>query len=171
MRLRLLYGVLFLSGIIVLLAPGLAAAHSSGSSWEAKSGNYTVDVGYDTLQFVEGLQVRFDFNVFQGSTTASLYDHVWVRIIAGDGHATTFAAGLLHQPAGPTTLLYQFDVPGEYTFSASFRESDGTEIAAADFPFTVMPSESGVPWPWLFVGVLIGGAPALLAGYRFKRKN
>ena len=156
------------SGVIVFVlcvcvaAPTYAGAHGAGASWEASSGPYVVDIGYDTQNFDTESSIRFDFAVWaDGTKTVSAdFGQVWVRVVGKTD--TQLAVGLIRQSVGPTTLLYRFQVPGEYSFNASFRDAEGKEIAAAVFPFTVVGGKgttaNDIPYLPLAAGFIVGCA-------------
>ncbi len=157
--------------ILGLSVPCAAYAHTTGASWEVVSGAYIVDVGYDTSIFTTDSPARFDFKLWQGpgTTTPAGFDQVWVRMLFGS--STILATGLISQPVGPTTLLYQFGQPGAYTLSVSFRDKNGDEIATAGIPVTVdtaaQKDAGAIQWPLLVLGILIG-AGALFAKRFFR---
>lgn len=122
--------------IILLLVPLIAetaAAHSTGVSFERSAGEYVIDIGYDPSVFVTDDATRFEF-LLSKSGHAVDFDQVWVRIVRDK--QTLLATGIVHQDLGPTTMLYVFKTPGNYTLEVSFR-MDGEEDIVASFPITV----------------------------------
>jgi len=156
----IIQNIIFIVPVLLACIPFVASAHVTGASWEVPAGSYTADVGYDTTTFVAGNSSRFDFNLKTAPGTTSTpvnFAQVWVRITEPSG--TDLATGILHQPIGPTTLLYSFANSGEYTLWASFRDPDGNEIAAASFPIAVSPSPSGgmLQGAALYIVLVVGG--------------
>jgi hypothetical protein len=124
---------------IVSFVPALALAHTTGASWNAPSGPYTIDLGYDPTVFTAGQYSRFDFLLWRGPANTGQpapFSQVWVRITRA-GADTLLATGIWKQPVGPTTLLYEFTEPGSYTIETSYRDADGNDIATSSFPITV----------------------------------
>jgi hypothetical protein len=162
---RIALAVLVSFSAILLGAP-LAYAHVTGSSWETPVGKYTSDVGYDPVTFVAGQYTRFDFNLWIGKTstdsngitsgTPQSFAQVWIRILNKNTQDTLLATGIWSQPIGPTTLLYDFEEPGNYTLEVSYRDAQGNDIAVVSIPISV-GSAGGLP-PFLVEYV----APALL---------
>ena len=146
-------------------------AHALGASLEATSSPYFIDIGYDPLEFTTGFNSRFDFELRDLSRDLLDYGHVWVRI--AQGKRTVLATGIAHQSLGPTTLLYTFDQPGDYTLNVSYREG-GDVLAEATFPLKVYPDpeESTVSLAALaaFLGGLIAGAAVLWGAIRLKKR-
>lgn len=122
-----------------LLCATSVSAHTTGASWNAPAGSYTVDVGYDPTTFTAGEYTRFDFLLWKGAANTgapATFSQVWVRIMSAD-KSTLLATGIWKQPIGPTTLLFEFTEPGAYTLETSYRDQDGNDIAVASFPITV----------------------------------
>jgi hypothetical protein len=159
---------------VIFLFAGIATpvfAHSTGASWHATSTPYTIDVGYDPVQFIAGEYTRFDFTLEDEKTgDARPYAQVWVRVVRGSD--TMLATGLFHQPVGPTTLLYSFAEPGAYTLETNYRKSDGEEMATVSFPIVVDATQTNPSSPlfaWLlpFITGCIAGMLGLYARQRF----
>ncbi len=147
---------------ILALGAGSASAHVTGASWEKPDGANTLDIGYDPVSVTAGNYENFNFKLRTTATSEPVpFAQVWVRIITNKN--TVLATGLFDQPIGPTTLLYQFEVPGNYTLEASFRDADGNDISTGSFPFTVAPAGSSSEKFLLFAGIFITGI-ALGAG-------
>ncbi len=151
--------------MIPLRRGGVASAHTTGASWELPVGDYVVDVGYDPVQVVMGQYERFDFAVWKDAakTVPVNFAEVWTRVVKIDTKETLLATGIREQPVGPTTLLYEFLVPGQYSLEVSFRDADGNEIVAASFPIAVSPGEGAragyvVPAGCAFLGAIVGAA-------------
>ncbi len=145
---------------VVILAcaislPLHASAHTTGASWNATSGPYTVDVGYDPVTFTAGQYTRFDFLLWNGPANTSDqkdFSQIWVRIVRDDNH-TLLATGIWKQPVGPTTLLFEFAEAGSYTLEVSYRDRDGNDIAVAKFPITVSGGSGSSSLMSLLIGV------------------
>ena len=146
--------------------PLAALGHTTGASWNAPSGKYTVDVGYDPAVFVAGQYTRFDFLLWKGPVNTgdpANYAQIWVRVLHSG--RTILATGIWKQPVGPTTLLYQFEEPGTYTLETSYRNEDGDDIATASFPITVAAGERTVtvlPFAIGFVSFVVGAAACFI---------
>lgn len=156
--------------LVVLAAPGMAAAHGSGASWERTEGVYRIDVGYDPEAFLAGASSVFDFALVDAASGEQVpVDEIWVRL--AQGNKTLLAGGLRQGTLARTTLLYAFFAPGDYSLSVSFRRGAET-IAQGDFPFRVEAQEKSagllrfVPYG-LGTLVLIGA----LLGVRHMRKR
>ena len=131
--------VLIVSVLFAVGAPYIADAHGAGASLEAPSAPYLIDIGIEPEIFESGVPVRFDFALLDLDTgDVAEFDHVWVRVT--DENTTYLATGVHMQEVGPTTLLYSFEIPGTYVLDVSFRESDGTQLANANFPLNVVSS-------------------------------
>lgn len=168
-----------ISAILLLSTVGFFAvyisvnAHTTGSFWQTKVGEYYVDIGYDPTIFVAKQYARFDFNLLKNANdTDSLpFAEVWIRIKRDK--ETLLATGVRKQPIGPTTLLYSFESSGQYSLEASFRDTEGNEISAASFPITVTPQEGGSTSEniqrslFLLFGVVIGAGGMFLARTTF----
>lgn len=152
-----------------------ASAHGDGASWETPVGQYVVDVGYEPDEFTAGETTRFDFNLKQGSGEDAPpvpFAEVWVRLKGTD--LTYLATGVRKQTLGPTTLLYTFVKPGDYSFEVSFRDESGKEAAAASFPVTVAAGEMGATsslWlvyfaPGLVFGVVLASLFSIIRKLR-----
>jgi hypothetical protein len=141
-----------------------ASAHTTGLSWVATSSPYVIDIGYDPSEFQAGLSARFDFLLQDEKTSDSVaFDHVWVRLL--HNNVTVLATGVRRQELGPTTLLYRLMESGIYTLEASFRDSEGSDLAVGSFPVTILadPESKGpvLSSLLLFVAGLCVGAVAL----------
>ncbi len=160
--------LLALAGVLAVF-PLTAHAHTTGASWNITSGPYTVDLGYNPLTFIAGEYASFDFLLWKGPANTGEqtdYAQVWVRIIRDKN--TLLATGILHQTYGPTTLLYSFAEPGDYTLEASFRTESGDEIAVATFPLSVSPASDQLPLgPYLLP--LLSGVCGLIGGFLLTR--
>lgn len=151
-----LLGAIALAGSVMFLMPHHVLAHAVGASWNQAVGPNTIDVGYDPLAMTTGVSQRFDFILWKGATTSGEqtdYSHVWVRIY--DDTDTRLATGIMHQPFGPTTLLYMFQLPGNYTLEASFRDKDSNDIAVGKFPFTISSDDSSYSIQSTTIGLLL----------------
>ncbi len=164
---------------VVLYPTSLVLAHSSGVSWSARDGEYTIDVGYEPESFVEGRHTRFDFLLWEGEAdtgTPAPFSHVWVRITDTGGN-TFVAGGIWKQLYGPTTLIFVFPSPGSYLLEASYRDEEGNDIAVATFPVSVeraaasgvLSGRLGVFLSGLLVGAL-GGLVVSLVSARSRRR-
>ncbi len=172
MRISAVYALITL---LFLVSVGVASAHVTGASWEKVDGTNTLDIGYDPVAVTAGNYENFDFKLRDTVTADPIpFAQVWVRIITDNN--TVLATGLFDQPIGPTTLLYQFDIPGNYTLEASFRDADGNDISTGSFPFTVQPGGSGglvslaLPGILFVIGILCGaGAVFVFEKRRFSK--
>lgn len=137
-KLTYLYTLFF---TLLCVSVPIAHAHTTGSFWQTKVGEYYADIGYDPTVFVAKQYARFDFNLLKNATDVDSipFVEVWVRI--KKEKQTLLATGIRKQPIGPTTLLYSFESPGQYSLDVSFRDTEGNEISAASFPITVIPKE------------------------------
>lgn len=165
-------GILFTAVCTLFLIPFSASAHVTGASWEKADGPNTLDIGYDPVAITAGNYENFNFKLRNTASSDPVpFVQVWVRVVKDK--STVLATGLFDQPIGPTTLLYQFDVPGDYTLEASFRDADGNDISTGSFTFTVQPGGSGgvlslaIPGILFIAGVLCGGAAAVI----FRRRS
>ncbi len=152
--------------------PSYAFAHASGASFMATSTPYVIDLGYDPEIFGTDTSTRFDFLLWKGQANTGAvadYDHVWVRVIRNA--STLYASGIAHQEVGPTTMLYTFDVAGEYEIETSFRDAQGDTIATAKFPFVVVSSESDYPYALLLSIPLACFAGGLIVFAIMRRKR
>lgn len=131
------------SSVLAILAfsvPFAVSAHSLGSSFEATTSPYFIDIGYTPDVFEAGASARFEFELRDLATRDLFdYDHVWVRI--SRGREALLATGVAHQDLGPTTLLYEFAEPGEFSLDVSYRSGRMGEIATSSFPVTVFPAK------------------------------
>lgn len=149
--------------IVLLSGATPVFAHGTESSWNIPSGSYTVDVGYDPSTFVAGQYTRFDFLLWRGgekTNSSAAFNQVWIRIQKGGD--TLLATGILKQPVGPTTLLYEFTTPGSYTLDASYRDAEGNDIATSSIPITVEGGRGGSP---IVLPLMLFIAGALLGGF------
>lgn len=144
---------------MMLALPSLALAHTVGASWNIPyQGGYTVDIGYDPTTFVAGTYTRFDFLLWKGPANTGDpvdYAQIWIRITRS-GNNTVLATGIWKQPIGPTTLLYEFQDPGNYTLEASYRDKDGNDIAIASIPITVAAASGGSSYGLLILSFVCG---------------
>jgi hypothetical protein len=161
----------------VLSLPLLAHAHSTGAFWGMQDGAYTLDVGYEPATFVEGRYARFDFLLWKGPAdtgTAEGFTQVWIRIMDADKQ-TLMAGGIWKQPYGPTTLVFTFPKPGQYTLEASYRDADGDDIAVATFPIMVeADGHAGIPLGsvgFFIAGLAAGSLALFIAGKRKQRTS
>lgn len=154
-----------ITALLLICTPLLAFAHSSGLSWQSPSGSYVVDVGYTPDTFSVGTAITFDFILRQELTPVTPYSHVWVRIV--HNKETLLATGIVRQAVAPTTLVYMPLLPGDYVLEASYRDADGTEIAAASLPFSVAEdAATSTQYLWyIFAGAAI---VTIVAGYMVK---
>lgn len=146
--------------ISTIFSAAVVSAHGDGSSWEVPAGKYIADVGYEPDEFVAGQPVRFDLNLTQSAgdtSTAVPFAEVWVRMKSTD--TTYLATGVRKQTIGPTTLLYTFAAPGSYSLEASFRDTNGNEIASASFPVSVAasPDAASTQGVGTSMGLVLGG--------------
>lgn len=173
-RMRILpyFGLVLVVACAWCATPFIASAHVTGSSWEIPVGKYTADIGYDPITFTAGVYTRFDFNLWVGTTTTDAngivsgtpadFSQVWVRVLSQNSQETLLATGIWKQPIGPTTLLYEFTLPGSYKLEASFRDADGNDIAVVPTSITVSAagrsifSALGIPLIALVLGAACG---------------
>ena len=151
-----------------------ASAHDTGFSYIATSSPYVIDIGYDPVAYVAGQSVRFDFVLRDEKSGQNVsFDQVWVRVT--NENNTKLATGLFRQPFGPTTLLYVFAPPGEYTLEASFRDVSGHELAVSSFPMVVLEGDSSsLPIPKYAVLALVfiaGSVFGVLGGRMMLKKR
>lgn len=129
---------LLLAAFFALLPFGVSA-HGLGSTLEAESGDYVVDVGYDAFSLVEDSPVRFSFELLRrGESEEAEFAEVFVRI-ERSGRAV-LAAAFPKAEFGETGLTFTFPSAGSYLLSASYSGLEG-KIAEASFPLNVEAAE------------------------------
>ena len=136
---KVLSAFVFACVVGFVASPAIATAHATGASYNQTIGAYTADIGYDPVTFTAGESTRFDFKLWKGATTSgeeAPFAQIWIRIVRDKN--SVLATGLWDQPIGPTTLLYEFETPGNYVLEASYRDASGNDIAVASFPISVM---------------------------------
>jgi hypothetical protein len=174
-------GMICMLSAVLYAIPLPVSAHVTGASWETPAGTYTSDIGYDPVTFTAGVYTRFDFSLWNGTTTTDAngivsgvsvdFSQVWIRIINQSDQETLLATGIWKQPVGPTTLLYEFTAPGTYKLEASYRDKDGNDIAVASQSITVEAAPAAlsgyaVPGGFFIIGLAIGAA-----GYALARRS
>lgn len=168
---------IFIASLLVLSFVSYAQAHGIGQSVEKQVGDYTIDIGYDSLtpEVPADAAVRFDFALWNKDKTEPVdFTTVWVRIAPLQGEGILFA-GYLGQPDfGPTGISYVFARGGTYEVTARFTNKDKT-LAETSFPLTVQNSAasqaSNAPlsrniWISGLAGLVIGASFSFL----FRRK-
>lgn len=168
----LIYLVAFVALVATCsLAPHFANAHGDGASWEVPSGEYVADVGYDPGEFIAGEYTLFDFDLKKSDSTAVAFAEAWVRIKSTND--TYLATGIRKQPSGPTTLLYTFTTPGNYTLEVSYRDANSNELAVVSLPLTVGEGDKAGSSVWLFclVSVLVGMVAGTVGSSLFSRRK
>lgn len=158
----------FIGALLLVLTPVHAWSHSLGVSLIEDVGEYTIDIGYDPVVLSEDENALFDFLFLRASSSVE-YDHVWVRI--RDDSSTILATGVAHQTFGPTALVYRFPHHGQMTIEASFRTAEGETLASAQFPLTVVPSDSNTPLWWYAFCVLGLFSIGILAWYVYRNRR
>lgn len=160
-------GVVVCSLLILSLSTSPAIAHVSGASWNATSTPYIIDVGYTPDRFVAGEYAVFDFLLWRDAANVGKpvdFTEAWVRVLRDK--ETLLATGIRRQQLGPTTLLYTFANPGEYSLSVSFRNQKSDELAAAEFRFKVLSKDSS--WKlgsYLLVLIALGIGVSIGVGF------
>jgi hypothetical protein len=139
-HIRLAAGIAVITGLLV---PSVSLGHMAGQSLEKKAGEYLVDIGYDTMEIVEGQEVRFDATLIQKPGTLQWsyapFDEVWIQI-AKEG-TEPFRAVLPVKLPGPVFTEYRFPSGGNFTFSVRFL-AQGKPLADAWFPLTVTTKDA-----------------------------
>ncbi len=157
--------------VVLLVLPGVVAAHESGASYEEEVSSYVVDVGY-TAPPTPGTPVSFDFNL-RAQDNDVAFDGVWVRI-EQEGGAVFLATGVHADDFGGARLLYRFAEPGTYRIHVRY-ESGTSTLAETTFPLEVSEGpmqETPRPYGWLLGGVGLGvvATCALLYSRRLRQK-
>lgn len=153
--------------LFLLACAARVDAHGLGASFEATSTPYIVDVGYDPVDFVAGYSSRFGLELLNEARDILEYDHAWVRITR-EG-VTVLATGIAKQSLGPTTLLYVFQTPGEYTLHVSYRTEEDV-LAEASFPIQVVEDgRFGSFSPWIAAAFVAGFLLATVAFVAWRR--
>lgn len=169
MRNALLFSIALIS-----LVPGVLFAHGSGASFESRSDQYVIDIGYDPDPPQAGERILLDATLLfaDGNRTAE-YDRVWMRLEVNK--KTVVATGLAESSIGPTTLLVHVpsELNGDAILTARFEKDDQT-IAEASFPFTIAPSSEKDSSPLYLMTVailsgLVGGG--VLSWSLFRRRT
>lgn len=154
---------------LFLLSFSVTSAHTSGLFFERPSGEYVIEVEYDTPVFRANEALRFGFVLEQSvSREVQEFDHVWIRVIDTATKDRLMATGLAYQSIGPTTLLYMFTRGGEYAFDLSFRDAQGQDIATTSISLVVEETQSIVT-PLLLLCSLLAGVVALGGGFLWGR--
>jgi hypothetical protein len=147
--------------VLSVLVPSFSGAHSLGVSLEAVDNGKLVDIGYDPPTLTAGASALFDISLRDPETKDIVdFHHIWVRM--QKERQTMFATGVAFQPLGPTTLLYAFPHPGEYTLDVSYRTAEGDTIARASFPLIVEDQERGYAI-WIAYALAAGLIASMLA--------
>lgn len=179
------YTVTFAAFATFALIIPSASAHVTGSSWETPVGKYTTDIGYDPTVITAGQYELFNFYLWIGTTTTDQngitsgtpqdFAQVWIRIVRTSDQDTVLATGIWKQPIGPTTLLFEFDEPGDYSLEISFRDADGNDIAVVSEPITVESSGSSPALQYgtlgLLVGVFLGVGSTMYINLRKRKRS
>ena len=129
----------------MLLSTGLAHGHGTGQSVEKTVGDYTVDIGYDSLspEIPTGDPVRFDFNLWNNDKTEPIdFTTVWVNIAPQNGQGFLFAGTLGVPDFGPTGMSYVFSKSGSYALTIHFNNKDKA-LADVSFPLIVQGGVEG----------------------------
>jgi hypothetical protein len=158
-------------------------AHATGQSLIKNTGDYTIDINYDsiTINPRAGEATAFDFLLFNTADDSQAdYNSVTVDIIR-QGGATVFYADIISRPNVPTGMVYVFPQGGNYILKAYYKKKEAT-LAQAEFPILVSQTEydqpSEIPQKrqanFLNVaicGALILGVAIVFLHYRIKRKQ
>lgn len=148
---------------LFVLSPLLLQAHAGVASFEATSGKYVIDVGYNPEKFSVDQPIQFDFNLVDGTTgLPTEYTDLWVTITSGN---PVFSAGIPLAEYGITGLLFTPSRLGEYEMVVRFQDGEQL-LAQSKFPFTVAPSTTaggssagslaGIGIAGLLIGLILG---------------
>lgn len=129
--------IALLAAVAALLAPLASRAHGDGLSYEAETGGYFVDIGYDEAVAVE--PVTFDLGVFDAKSRDRVdFDYAWVRIDrAGE---VVFAGPVSSMEFGKPGFTTTFPEAGEHVASVKFVDA-GKTLVEASFPFQVRAAQ------------------------------
>jgi len=155
--------ILFLSAL--LFAPVMAGAHADGLSFERKTGDILIDIGFGKELPATGVPITYSFDLFNvADPDAYLFEpfkEVDVRILKGQEEL--FGKTLQNNGTDVPALTYAFDEAGDYSMSVDYVRA-GKESVSAAFGFRVTESEKP---PVATTGVrllaaIIGGLVVLL---------
>lgn len=122
----------------ISLAPLGALAHGDRPSFEAESGPYLIDIGYDVTGFRPGEEVTFDFDLYADAEsdhpTFAPFDAIDVRI--QKNQETVHSETLENNPTYIPSMTYVFPQSGDYTLGVAYMLS-GAVIAQAAFDVAV----------------------------------
>jgi len=156
-------------------------AHSTGQSVNQKSGDYLVDIGYDSItpNPVAGEPTLFDLKLFKNSDEVG-FSEVIVDI-GLKPEPIIFYGSIKTKPEGPNTWIFTFPKSGDYNFRVRYKNEDKTlaeanfslEVLKAEYEETVVTSGSDKTiYNWMHFGqgasagilgvALVGGVYALL---------
>jgi hypothetical protein len=146
--------------LLLLLAPSLISAHTSGLSIEKVEEGYKFDIGY-SQDFVAGDLIRFDLKLSKSDSTEVIpFTSAWVRI--DKGNDTLFAGPIAYGEFGLPGFSVVFPAEGDYDLSIRFEK--GTDkIAETTLP---IPVKAGSAAPAKFSWrILISLALGLIGGF------
>lgn len=149
---------------MVFLAPVTTFAHGDRPSFEAETGPYLIDIGYDVLGFRPGEQVTFDFDLFRdpnGVPSFEPFDHVRVEV-AKDGEVV-HSQEIENQQTLVPSMKYAFPAAGAYTLSAGYVR-DGTLIAEASFAIAVSAGSGTAQRTEAILTYIVAAALVLFCG-------
>lgn len=113
-----------LAAALLVTTSAPAEAHLVGQSLEKKVGKYLVDVGYDSLDLMEGQNVAFNATLIENAGTLQWeyapFDSVWFQIKSPSSEAFRKVLPILLP--GPVNVTYEFQEGGEYELAVAFLE-------------------------------------------------
>jgi hypothetical protein len=125
--------------LLTLLMPSGVFAHGDAPSFEAETGGYLIDIGYDREGIRPGEEVTFDFDLL---TTADRPQYVPFQSIDIDitrGSVQILQRSVQNDDTYIPTLPVTFDTEGAYHMHVAYIAS-GAVIAQSTFDLTVESS-------------------------------
>lgn len=129
-----------LISLLFFLAPVSSFAHGDRPSFEAESGPYLIDVGYDAVGFRPGEEVSFDFDLFRdpnGTPSFEPFDVLRVEIRRGEEVVHT--QEVVNEQNFVPSMKYTFPEEGAYKLMVGYVRG-GSLIADASFDIAVSAS-------------------------------
>lgn len=122
---------------VLLLTPLLASAHGGQPSFEAETGPYLVDIGYDVTGFRPDEEVTFDFDLYRDENgVQSFASFELIRVEISRGGEIVHAQELQNEESFIPTMRYTFPAEGDYRLDTAYVQS-GSVIADAGFDMPV----------------------------------
>lgn len=128
----------------LFLFPAIASAHGGRASFEAESGPYLIDIGYDVTGFRPAEEVAFDFDLYRevnGVQAFAPFELIRVEITQGDD--LVHEEELENEDSFIPMMKYTFPAEGTYRLDVAYIQS-GSVIADAGFDVPVSDSSGAV---------------------------